>query len=154
VPRILRVFLVGATAGDLEMLRARSAAAPGLEIAGAVMLPDVHDAGLRLPSSADAVLLSPSAWAAAAAPPHSSLDAEPHAAGTGDDGGLVEELTAREREVLALVAEGRANREVAARLGISEHTVKFHLTSIFGKLAVSSRTQAVRRALEWGLIEI
>jgi DNA-binding CsgD family transcriptional regulator len=69
-------------------------------------------------------------------------------------GGLIEELTARERDVLALVADGRPNREIAARLGVSEHTVKFHLASIFGKLAVSTRTQAVRRALEWGLIEI
>jgi len=66
----------------------------------------------------------------------------------------VDELSARERDVLALVADGHPNREIAARLDISEHTVKFHLASIFGKLGVSTRTQAVRRALEWGLIEI
>jgi DNA-binding CsgD family transcriptional regulator len=155
VPRAFRVFLVGATAGDLELLRACSAAAPGLEIAGAATLHDVHDDGLRLPSTADAVLLSPAAWVAASAvfPPLPSgvpSDAGP----AGEEAALVEVLTARERDVLALVAEGRPNRDIAARLGISEHTVKFHLASIFGKLAVSTRTQAVRRALEWGLIEI
>jgi len=52
------------------------------------------------------------------------------------------------------VADGHPNREIAIRLGISEHTVKFHLASLFGKLGVSTRTQAVRRALEWGLIDI
>jgi ATP/maltotriose-dependent transcriptional regulator MalT len=70
------------------------------------------------------------------------------------DENLIEELTAREREVLALVADGRSNRDIATGLGISEHTVKFHLASLFGKLGVSTRTQAVRRALEWGLIDI
>jgi DNA-binding CsgD family transcriptional regulator len=67
---------------------------------------------------------------------------------------LVEALTARELEVLALVADGLPNRDIAASLGISEHTVKFHLASIFGKLAVSTRTEAVQRGLRLGVIEI
>jgi ATP/maltotriose-dependent transcriptional regulator MalT len=67
---------------------------------------------------------------------------------------LVEPLTAREHEVLVLVADGLRNREIAERLGISDHTVKFHLAAIFGKLGVSSRTQAVRRALQFGLIQV
>jgi len=71
-----------------------------------------------------------------------------------DDLAPRERLTAREREVLELVAEGRSNRAIAAALGISEHTVKFHLASIYGKLGASTRTQAVRRGLRRGLITI
>jgi DNA-binding CsgD family transcriptional regulator len=67
---------------------------------------------------------------------------------------LVEALTPREHEVLVLVADGLRNREIAARLAISEHTVKFHLAAVFGKLGASSRTQAVRTALRLGLIDV
>lgn len=67
---------------------------------------------------------------------------------------LLEALTVREHEVLALLADGLPNREIAAALGISEHTVKFHLASIFGKFAVSTRTEAVQRGLRLGVIEI
>jgi ATP/maltotriose-dependent transcriptional regulator MalT len=66
----------------------------------------------------------------------------------------MESLTTREHEVLALVADGLPNRDVAARLGISDHTVKFHLASIFGKLGVSTRTEAVQRGLRLGVIDI
>jgi ATP/maltotriose-dependent transcriptional regulator MalT len=55
-------------------------------------------------------------------------------------------LTDREREVLALVARGASNRQIAARLDISEHTVARHVSNIFDKLGVSSRTQAVAHA--------
>lgn len=67
---------------------------------------------------------------------------------------LLETLTAREHDVLALVADGLSNRDIAARLAISDHTVKFHLASIFGKLGVSTRTEAVQRGLRLGVIEI
>jgi len=67
---------------------------------------------------------------------------------------LVEALTAREHDVLARVADGLPNRDIAAALAISEHTVKFHLASIFGKLGVSTRTEAVQRGLRLGVIEI
>ena len=66
----------------------------------------------------------------------------------------VEHLTTREHEVLALVADGLPNRDIALALAISEHTVKFHLASIFGKLGVSTRTEAVQRGLRLGVIEI
>ncbi len=61
-------------------------------------------------------------------------------------------LTARESEVLQLVAEGLPNKTIARRLGISEHTVKFHLTSILTKLDAASRTDAVRLGARRGLI--
>ena len=65
-----------------------------------------------------------------------------------------EHLTPRELEVLQLLSEGLANKEVAARLNISEHTAKFHISSILGKLAVSSRTEAVSKGIRSGLIAI
>jgi DNA-binding NarL/FixJ family response regulator len=66
----------------------------------------------------------------------------------------VEELTPRELEVLRLLAEGLPNKSIARRLGISEHTVKFHVNAILGKLGVASRTEAVVRATRLGLILI
>jgi two-component system, NarL family, response regulator YdfI len=69
-----------------------------------------------------------------------------------DETDSVEELTRREIEVLKLLARGLGNKEIAAHLGISEHTAKFHISSILGKLAVSSRTEAVTQGLRRGLI--
>ena len=63
-----------------------------------------------------------------------------------------ERLTAREREVLAELAGGAPNKAIAARLAISEHTVKFHVASIFAKLGASSRTEAVTQGMRLGLI--
>ena len=65
-----------------------------------------------------------------------------------------EEITSRETEVLRMLAEGLANREIGARLGISEHTVKFHISSILDKLGASSRTEAVTLGIRRGLIPI
>lgn len=71
----------------------------------------------------------------------------------GDDA-PAEALTRRELEVLRLVAEGLANRSIAERLGITEHTAKFHVHTILGKLGTQSRTEAVVRAARLGLIAI
>ena len=70
----------------------------------------------------------------------------------GDDAGYEEALTAREVQVLELLAEGLPNKAIAARLHISDQTVKFHVSSISGKLGASNRTDAVRRAVRRGLI--
>jgi len=67
---------------------------------------------------------------------------------------FAEELTARESEVLRLVSMGLGNKEIAARLAISEHTVKFHISSILGKLHAGSRTEAVSLGIRRGLIPI
>lgn len=67
---------------------------------------------------------------------------------------LIEPLTAREKEVLQLMAQGLANKQIALALAISEHTVKFHLSSLYAKLGISSRTEAVRRGVELGLISL
>lgn len=63
-------------------------------------------------------------------------------------------LTAREIEILGLIAEGLGNKAIAARLRISDHTVKFHIASIFAKLSAGSRTEAVTIGVRQGLIMI
>lgn len=63
-------------------------------------------------------------------------------------------LTPREREVLALVAEGLPNKAIARELGISEHTAKFHVGSLLGKLGASSRAEAVTLATRRGLLSV
>lgn len=68
------------------------------------------------------------------------------------DGFSEEALTPRELEVLNLVAEGAGNKEIATRLRISEHTVKFHVASILSKLGAASRTEAVALGVRRGLI--
>lgn len=67
---------------------------------------------------------------------------------------LDEPLTARETEVLQLLAQGLANKQIAAALQISEHTVKFHVSSIYAKLGVTNRTEAVSLGLRHGLVAL
>jgi DNA-binding NarL/FixJ family response regulator len=66
----------------------------------------------------------------------------------------VETLTPREVEVLRLLGQGQQNKEIAAKLVISERTVKFHVSSIMGKLGAGNRTEAVSIAAQQGLIEL
>jgi len=63
-------------------------------------------------------------------------------------------LTERESEVLNLLAKGLANKQIAVTLGISEHTVKFHVSSIYTKLNVTNRTEAVREGLRGGWLTL
>jgi two-component system, NarL family, nitrate/nitrite response regulator NarL len=63
-------------------------------------------------------------------------------------------LTPREVEVLSLVGQGLTNKAVARRLGISVHTVKFHLEALFAKLDATSRAEAVAKGLRGGVIEV
>jgi two-component system, NarL family, response regulator YdfI len=65
---------------------------------------------------------------------------------------LAEPLTRREREVLQMLAAGLGNKEIAARLNISDHTAKFHVASILGKLGAATRTEAVSLGIRRGLI--
>lgn len=120
----LLVFLSGRASDELDALRRRLTADANLQLVDRIEL-------------ADAVIALP-----------------PRPGGAPDDGPLIEELTKREHEVLTLVADGLPNREIATALAISEHTVKFHLASIFGKLGVSTRTEAVHKGIRRGVIEI
>ena len=128
----MRVF-VAAVAGDERRRLLDDAARAGWLV--------VERAG-----DADFVLGPASAWPAE--------DPAAGASGTRDEERPVEALTPREHEVLVLLADGVGNRELASALGISEHTVKFHLSAIFGKLGATTRTDAVRRALRAGLIDL
>jgi DNA-binding NarL/FixJ family response regulator len=125
-------------------LRARVSRVPSLDVAGEALQAHVQSGAVRLPADIDAVLTSPPATQPRDARADARAEREP----------LVEQLTPREQTVLALVADGLGNREIGRELDISEHTVKFHLASIFGKLGASSRTEAVRRGLRLGLIDI
>jgi DNA-binding NarL/FixJ family response regulator len=76
--------------------------------------------------------------------------------GDGDEAvhASAEPLTTREIEVLELLAQGLSNKGIAARLHISDQTVKFHLATIYGKLGTHNRTEAVRQAVRRGLVTL
>lgn len=65
-----------------------------------------------------------------------------------------ESLTPRETEVLEMIAEGLSNKQIAARLNISDHTAKFHVNSILGKLDAATRAEAVTKGLRRGLLKV
>lgn len=128
----LRVFLSGRASSALEALRQRLLADSNLELVDRAEL-------------ADAVVALPRV--------RSQEENELRRGGLSDER-LIEQLTDREHEVLELAADGLSNREIASALAISEHTVKFHLASIFGKLGASTRTEAVHKGLRHGVIDL
>jgi DNA-binding NarL/FixJ family response regulator len=69
-----------------------------------------------------------------------------------ENANMVEPLTGREIEILQLMALGLTNKQIALRLGISAHTVKFHISAIFGKMGTTNRTETVKLGLKTGLI--
>lgn len=130
----MHIILVGRPA-DRSRLRTAIEDA-GIEIAGEFdTLADAHAASIR----ADAVVLAEDGG---------------HRGQRDDDDWIAETLTPREIEVLELLAEGLPNKSIAERLGISDQTVKFHVSSICRKLGASNRTDAVRRGLRRGLISL
>lgn len=87
--------------------------------------------------------------------PSSALSLVPQTLqGIPDLPGVVEPLTGREQEILRLMSGGFGNKAIASQLKISDHTVKFHISSILGKLGVSSRTEAVSLGIRRGIIPI
>ncbi len=128
----MRVVLVG-TPVERNRLRARLPA--DLEIVGEV---ETIAVAQRARFDADAILIAPGTS-------EEAID---------DDDGLIEPLTPREMEVLALLADGLSNKRIAGELGISDQTVKFHVASICGKLSVANRTEAVRQAIRRGIIPV
>jgi DNA-binding NarL/FixJ family response regulator len=90
-------------------------------------------------------------FTADARPPSRGLRPPSHE-GRGDS--LLEPLTARELEVLDLLSAGMTNKEIASRLGITEHTIKFHVNAILGKLDAETRTEAVVHAARLGIVTL
>ena len=131
----MRVLLVGSPS---DRARLRAQLNGSLEIAGEFA---TLAAARAADPGVDAVLVADDALRSTAAP----LD---------EDGGFEEPLTSREVQVLELLAEGLPNKAIAARLGISDQTVKFHVASISGKLGTHTRTETVRRAVRSGLISL
>jgi NarL family two-component system response regulator YdfI len=85
-------------------------------------------------------------------PSHANEALPASSATSGSLDELTEPLTRRELEVLQMLAGGSSNKEIAARLNISEHTVKFHVASILGKLGAGTRTEAVSIGIRRGLV--
>jgi DNA-binding NarL/FixJ family response regulator len=90
-------------------------------------------------------------WTGSPALVRGLLDRRPAAVMDGAEQ-VVDPLTGRERQVLQLTAEGLANKQIATALEISENTVKFHLSSLYAKLGVTSRTEAVRAGTRRGWV--
>jgi DNA-binding NarL/FixJ family response regulator len=148
----MRVVLVGPA---VERARVRAALTDGIEVVG-----EAPTLAAALDFVCDAFLLAapPQRTAVSSRPRSASGPSEPEWGpahkGENDDDGFDEPLTAREIEVLELLAEGLPNKAIAARLAISDQTVKFHVSSICGKLGAPNRTAAVRRAVRRGLITL
>ena len=127
----MRVVLIG-TPAERERLR-RSLVSGDIDIVDeALSLAEARRHGI----DADAFLLAPAG------------------SRTGGQTRELDPLTPRETEVLGLVAEGLSNKAIAARLGISDQTVKFHVAAICGKLGAANRTEAARVGIERGLVVV
>jgi DNA-binding NarL/FixJ family response regulator len=130
-----RIAIVSPSARLRASLAAALRASPAFEVVG------VAASDANLPSSADVILVA-----------HAAEDSLVPGQPTRDDGVVGTVLTNREREVLALLADGLANKQIAARLGISKNTVKTHLELLFDKLGVGSRAEAVATGVRRGLL--
>ncbi|HEX5068748.1 MAG TPA: response regulator transcription factor [Vicinamibacterales bacterium] len=133
----MRVILVGA-GRDRDRLR------PQLRDAGLTIVGEYDREPDDRPAGIDAVILAGPEGAAAPVLSRGGLTRD----------AIEEALTPREQDVLALVAEGLPNKAIAAALGISDQTVKFHVAAIIGKLGAANRTDAVRRAVRRGLVTL
>jgi two-component system nitrate/nitrite response regulator NarL len=130
-----RIAIVASSARLRASLAAALRASPEFEVVGAT----ASDA--NVPSSANVILVA-----------HEGEDSEIRTQPTRSEAVVGTILTNREREILALLADGLANKQIAARLGISKNTVKTHLELLFEKLGVSSRAEAVATGVRRGLL--
>ena len=128
----MRLIVIG-TATERRQLRDHLESSPFDVVAEFGSITEARAAGI----AADALVISP--------PPQDPFD---------EDTPSPETLTPREIEVLDGIAEGLSNKAIADRLGISDQTVKFHVSSISGKLGAANRTDAVRRAVRRGLVTL
>jgi two-component system nitrate/nitrite response regulator NarL len=155
-------IVVDYSVGEPEEILSITEAFPGAPLVMVGADPAIDGPGLSgapvayLPGDVDATALAAAVHAAAAG----LIVLDPSVAGaTGVHAHArtsenAETLTAREREVLLLVAEGLPNKAIARELGISEHTAKFHVGSLLGKLGAASRTEAVTLATRRGILPV
>jgi NarL family two-component system response regulator YdfI len=139
----IRVLIIGESPIARGGLEAAVAQSERFEVAGACNL--ANAAALFEAAGADAVLMESStfiAWAPSEAASESGSAPKPPPL----------PLTAREIEVLRFLADGASNKIIAHKLGISDHTVKFHVTSILSKLNAGTRTEAVTLGVRRGII--
>lgn len=145
----MRVVVVGPAA---ERARLRQMLPASVEVVG-----EAATVAAARDLDADAFLVAsdghgfPPTWDDVRGPERAALHSPTQA---DEDDVAPESLTPREIDVLELLAEGLPNKAIAARLAISDQTVKFHVSSICGKLGAANRTDAVRRAVRRGLITL
>jgi DNA-binding NarL/FixJ family response regulator len=130
-----RIAIVAPSARLRASLAAALRASPEFEVVG------VAASDSNVPTAVDVVLVA-----------HAGDDSELRIQPTRNDAIVGPVLTNREREILALLADGLANKQIAARLGISKNTVKTHIELLFDKLAVSTRAEAVATGVRRGLL--
>jgi DNA-binding NarL/FixJ family response regulator len=130
-----RIAIVAPSARLRASLAAALRASPDFEVVG------VTASDANVPSSVEVVLVA-----------HEGEESGPRIQPTRSDPTVGPVLSNREREILALLADGLANKQIAARLGISKNTVKTHIELLFDKLAVSSRAEAVATGVRRGLL--
>ena len=130
-----RIAIVAPSARLRASLAAALRASPEFEVVG------VTASDANVPSSVEVVLVA-----------HEGGDSGPRIQPTRSDAIVGPVLSNREREILALLADGLANKQIAARLGISKNTVKTHIELLFDKLAVSTRAEAVATGVRRGLL--
>jgi DNA-binding NarL/FixJ family response regulator len=130
-----RIAIVAPSARLRASLAAALRASPEFEVVG------VTASDADVPSSVDVILVA-----------HDGENSGPPAQPARNDGIVAPILSNREREILALLADGLANKQIAARLGISKNTVKTHIELLFDKLAVSTRAEAVATGVRRGLL--
>lgn len=176
-PLVLAVRLLAADPVRRRGLAALVAMAGHVVVAegGDVLLADAQDATARdaTPQEADLPAVAvggraPEGWAATlpSGATARQLDAAlravaagllvqaPEAVGFGPAEEAAPPLTRRELDVLGYLGDGLSNKAIARKLGISAHTVKFHLESVFAKLGVGSRAEAVAKGLRGGIIDL
>jgi NarL family two-component system response regulator YdfI len=163
------VILADLDRPDPQFLRAVSSIAGSGAVSAVVALVDARDAGWTaralqagvkaiLPRDAPSEEILSAIYAAHAGlvllDPAVSQELMRHARVENTDPvpAALDELTTREVEVLRMMADGLGNKQIASHLGISDHTVKFHISSILDKLGASSRTEAVTLGIRMGLI--
>lgn len=137
-----------------------AAAIPVVVLADEAPSIEVLHSGVRavLPEDAPPQQIGAAIYAAAAGlavvPAEDSASLFPHATFPHATEEIAEPLTAREMDVIEMLAEGLSNKAIAHRLSISEHTAKFHVNSILAKLRAGTRTEAVMRGIRLGLVKI